>query len=303
MKKYLFVILFLTFCYSGLALKPEKKYRVKPEYLSLIYKELKAKTDDGLYINIWFIPAQDSINRDMQLANYKNPIRREYSILDSIPRPTIIICDGDAGNMAYNIYAAEQYALNGYNVALFDWRGFGESDNFEINSDYLFYSEFLLDYNAVIDAVNELPETKQDHIGLFGFSTGAYFSFAAAFQNPKVKCFIGRALMTSFDDFLPLLYNLYPEKEGSIVVPTNYPRELCAMNIAHHFRKPTMLIVGAEDKRTPAEMSRRIIEKLQCDKELWVVEGAGHGGAAAPEVKQFSLFYKKTIAFFDSYLR
>jgi len=133
--------------------------------------------------------------------------------------------------MCYNIYAAEKYVLNGYNVALFDWRGFGESDYFEINPDYLFYCEFLFDYEAVINTINKLPETKQDHIGLFDFSTGAYFSFAAAYQNPKVKCFIGRALMTNFDDFLHLLYSIYPEKEG-IIVPNNYPEKLCPINIA-----------------------------------------------------------------------
>ncbi|MDA3907445.1 MAG: alpha/beta fold hydrolase, partial [Bacteroidales bacterium] len=184
MKKYLVAVLILVFSFSSLALKPEKKYVVKPENISLIYKELNAKTSDGINIKIWFIPAQDSVTKEVQRANYKNPIKREYCVLDSIPRPTIIICDGDAGSMAYNIYAARKYAINGYNVALFDWRGFGESDDFEMNQDYLFYSEFLLDYEAVINTVNHLPETKKDQIGLFGFSTGAYFSFAAAYQNP-----------------------------------------------------------------------------------------------------------------------
>ncbi len=302
-KKNSIVTLFLLLTLSGLALKPQKEYIIRPEYLSLIYKELTTKTEDGLNIKIWFIPAQDSVSQDIQRANYLNPIKREYNILDSIPRPTIIICDGDAGNMCYNIYAAEKYALKGYNVALFDWRGFGESDDFEINTDYLFYSEFLLDYEAVINTINKLPETKQDHIGLFGFSTGAYFSFAAAYQNPKIKCFIGRALMTSFDEFLPLLYSLYPEKDGRLIVPNNYPRKLCPINIADNFKKPTMLIVGTEDKKTPIEMSKRILDQLQADKELWIVDGAGHGGAEAPEVKEFSLFYHKTLSFFDAYLK
>lgn len=70
--------------------------------------------------------------------------------MDNKKRPTLIICNGDAGNMSYmQIDLAAVYAANGYNVVTFDWRGFGDSTEFEMNKDYLCYTEMLLDYEAV----------------------------------------------------------------------------------------------------------------------------------------------------------
>lgn len=287
------------------ALKPHKKYYKIPENMGLVYKELNIPTPDGYNIKTWFFPAQETVSSELYMSYYRstNPKKKNYQLQDSVPKPTIIVCDGDSYNMSASLRYVFKYVSKGYNVVTFDWRGFGASSDFLINEDYLFYSEFLIDYKAVINYVNTLPEVKKDYLGLLGYSTGAYFSFAAAYKNPCIKCVIGRGTMTNFDDFLRTLYKNYPEKrKGNILVPNNYPLELCPTNIVEEQDKPTMLIVGGQDKRTPVRMSKKIYRKLKVEKELWIAKGAGHGGMKAPETIYYQEFFTKTINFYNQFL-
>ena len=297
------VLLTIIVSNTAFGLKPEKEYWRRPENYALIYKEILITTDDNYKIKTWFFPAQDSVPGDTIKSYYKNPRKREYSLIDTLPRPTIIICDGDAGNMIGSLRYVRGFATRGYNVVLFDWRGFGESSPFEINTDYLFYNEFLIDYEAVIDFVNNMTEVKKNSIGLFGYSTGAYFSFAVAFNNPLVKCVIGRGFMTNFDDFIKFRYKMNPTKKDTILLPESFPEKLCPINIAKKYDKPTMLIVGSEDERTPVHMSKAIFDDLKVEKELWIVDGAGHGGRKSPESIAYYEFYSKTVDFFAKYIQ
>jgi dipeptidyl aminopeptidase/acylaminoacyl peptidase len=186
-------------------------------------------------------------------------------------------------------------------VFAFDWRGFGESDSWPMEPNELSRSEFLRDYEAAIDFVKVQPEVNPEKIGLLGFSTGAYLSFAMAAHRSDVGAFVGRALMTRFDDLLEILDRLKPER--GFVAPANYPKDLQPIQAAQNVRTPVFLIVGENDERTPPWMSRQIMEKLKGPKELWVVPGAAHGGPAGPELTDYPRFFERTAAFFHKHLR
>ena len=301
--KILFFVFSIIFSIQVFALSPDSVYTLRPENWALMYRELDIKTKDSVNIKVWFVPAQEHQPVDTIRAYYKSPRKRVYILSDTIPKPTIVVCNGDAGNMVGLISFINGYVREGYNVVTFDWRGFGESGKFTIDKNYLCYTEFLIDYDAVVNAISSFAEVDNSKIGVFGFSTGAYLSFATAYKNPHVKCFVGRALMTSFDDFLPLLFEIYPNKKDVVKKPTNYPNDLHPINIAPNFNKPAMLIVGEKDKRTPIWMSKTIFGLLKGEKELWIVDNASHGGANGPEFIDFNLFIKKTVAFYDKYLK
>ena len=65
---------------------------------------------------------------------------------------------------------------HGYNVVTFDWRGFGGSDKWPINQDYLCYTEFFKDINAVVDTVKTLQAVDSKNIGIYGASMSAFVS-------------------------------------------------------------------------------------------------------------------------------
>lgn len=292
--------------YMGLqsfAIKPNRVYQIYPENLGLIYRDLNVTTSDGLKIKTWFYPAQPALSEKEINEAWNNPVKKPYVAPYSKNRPTIIIANGDAGNMSYQqVHFALNFTSKGYNVVTFDWRGFGESSEWEINNDYLVYSEFLLDYDAVIkEVLKQNEEVDTNRIAVFGWSTGAYLSMAAASKYENIKAFVGIGLITSFDDELPLLKQLQTHKDRNLIVPDDYPKELLPVNLAANYNKSTFLIVGEKDNRTPVWMSKKIYSLLPSKKELWIVEGAEHGGQNGP-IKDFDLFNKRFIEFLDKNL-
>ncbi len=277
-----------------------------PSDYSIIYRAVEIGTSDSITIRGWFFPAQDTIGIINALVgsmpippSYKGTVR-PYRTIDTNKRATIIICNGDSGNMAYQILYAYNLFTRGFNVLLFDWRGFGQSDEWPMNPDQLCLTEFLIDYRAALDYVREQPEVDSTRIGVFGFSTGAYLSFAIAVESDDIAAYAGRALMTSFDEVAPILRALAPDRP--LLLPQNYPEELQPIIAAARMTKPVFLVVGENDDRTPPAMSRLVFSKLQAPKELWVVENAGHGGSKAPEFVDYPLFFQRLAEFFSEHL-
>jgi alpha-beta hydrolase superfamily lysophospholipase len=295
----IYTILILSFWLNPtFAINPDKEYRLKPEWYNIVYDEISFNTIDGYKLKGWFYPAQDSSEilstADTSLSKI------DYKIIYDANKPTIIICDGDAQNMFALIWYAKQLIVKGFNVFTFDWRGFGQSDNWHTERDYLSYSEFLLDYDAAVEYVKSRKEVDNSKIGVFGFSTGAYFSFAISVKRNDISALAGRALITSFNDVLPILKKLAPHR--NFVPPPNYPLELEPINAAEKINIPVFLIVGEKDNRTPVWMSEKIksIIKNHCD--LWIVPNAEHSGVNSPEWIASEEFFKRLTIFFKKYL-
>ncbi|HEX2936156.1 MAG TPA: alpha/beta fold hydrolase [Bacteroidales bacterium] len=290
----LFILLSHTF--NSLALKPIKFYEARPCDYNLIYKEVVFPTSDSVLLKGWFLPAQNRIDASSQEKEaIQNKGTREYKLKDEVKRPTLIICDGDAGNMLYNIWLANAFIFNDFNVFLFDWRGFGESGDWPINEKNLVYTEFISDYHAAIDFVIRQPEVDRNNISLFGYSTGAYLSWIVALQRSDVRKVIGRGLMTDFADFFKELSKI--KDTSDIIIPQDFPVHLLPKYSATSFNTPCFLIVGANDDRTPVWMSKEIYANLKTEKKLWIVNKALHGGSKAPEVLAEKQFFRRVRRF------
>jgi len=247
-------------------------------------------------------PAQTALSETELNSAWDNPIKKSYKIIDEEKRPTIIICNGDAGNMSYQqLVYAQYFTSNGYNVATFDWRGFGESDEYQLETDHIVYTEFLSDYDAVIKEVLKQKEVDVSRIALFGWSTGAYLSMAASIKHEDIKCFIAIGLITSFDEAITVLKQVPKKKDRNLIVPNNYPKELQPINLASQYDKSTFLIVGEKDDRSPVWMSEKIFNNLLNKKELWIVEGAGH--TIIDSQKHWKLLNERVKTFLDKNLK
>lgn len=307
MKFISFLLLTFALIAFSFALRPEREYKAIPSDYGIIYREVEFLTTDSLKLKGWFIPAQDTvgilnsvIGRLVPVPDELKPDVREYKT-DTTRKPTIIICDGDAGNMTQFIFYAYHFFTKGYNVFLFDWRGFGKSSDWQTEQDRLCYTEYIDDYDATIDFVKKQPEVDTTRIGVMGFSTGAYLSFAIIAKRNDISAYVGRALMSSFDELLPVLKQSLPGR--NFMAPENYPEELLPINAAEKIKIPVFLIVGEKDNRTPVWMSEKIMVKLNGPKELWIVPKAEHGGINGPEFINYPEFFDRVLAFFDKYLK
>ena len=263
----------------------------------MIYKELDVTTKDGYKIETWFYPAQD-----VPAENAGQNEMLPYKTMDDSRRSTLIICNGDAGNMSYQqISLACLYAANGINVVTFDWRGFGESSEFEMNPDYLCYTEMLTDFDAVIKAVSKEKVVDRKKIYLMGWSTGAYLAMIAAHNNRLVKGCLLSGTPSSFEDAIPHLVKVHPKgkTEKNLLVPDDFPRGQMPALVAPKFSKDILLVVGSEDNRTPQWMSEKIYNALPAgiNKKLSVYDGAGHGGTEFPFFVDWGRWAEETVGF------
>ena len=213
----------LLFLPEADAIIPDRNYIRLPQDAGLIYKKLDVTTEDGLRIETWFYPAQD-----FPEENSGQQDMLPYRTIDEEKRPALVICNGDAGNMSYQqIYLAMIYAACGFNVVTFDWRGFGASSEFEMDNDYLCYTEMLEDYRAVLAAVKEQKEVDGDRIFLMGWSTGAYLSMITAYNDENAAGCILCGVPSTFEEIIPVLVRNHPagKTEAELIVPEDFPKE------------------------------------------------------------------------------
>lgn len=300
-KRVLSYFIILLFPILAFGINPDTTYLFTPKNYGLMYKELKVKTSDNILLNAWFYPAQELISIDSMKYYQEGNLIRNYVVDESIKKPTIIICDGDANNMMYLISFACFLCSNGYNVITFDWRGFGESQKWTFD-DNIVCKEFITDYNAVLDTLVNLPGVDNNRIGAYGFSTGAYVSFIQFSGRKEIKALIVRGMFTSYPEAVKNLDLIQPERKHpypSIFDNDDYK----AIEIAKNITKPILFIVGENDDRTPKEMSIKLISQINSlVKDLWIVKGAGHGGNIAPEIIEWDNFKRKMIDFFSQNL-
>ena len=298
-KKYILpaILGMLLFPPETSAIIPDRNYIRLPQDAGLIYRKLDVTTSDGLRIETWFYPAQDFPGE-----NSGRQDMLPYRTIDEEKRPTLVICNGDAGNMSYQqIDLAMIYAACGFNVVTFDWRGFGASSEFEMNRDYLCYTEMLEDYRAVLDTVRGQKEVDGDCIFLMGWSTGAYLSMITAYNDENAAGCILSGVPSTFEEIIPILVRNHPagRTEAELIVPEDFPKEQMPALIAPEFGKAIMIIVGSKDDRTPQWMAEKIYEALPegTFKKLSIFENAGHGGTDAPYFVDTSRYVEETVTF------
>lgn len=141
------IIFFIFFTMSMWALDPVKEYVDHPMNSNMIVESVEIKTTDDYTLKSWicFPKKEDDKKRVLVLAY------------------------GDNGNMSYWIRQVLEVVKHGYTVVLFDYRGFGESQDFDIDNKMLYYDEFTTDLKAVVDYTRD--RFKQP-VGVWALSMG-----------------------------------------------------------------------------------------------------------------------------------
>src|SRR3954469_4822202 len=161
MKKF-FLLSLLTYSIAASALKPSREYAFYPEDLGLSSKEWHVKTEDNFDIYAWRI----------------TPAKGATSL-------TVVIADDGEGNMADNFDIAGLFLGAGYNVVMFDYRGYGKSQDARVNEKMYLMPTMAKDLDAVITEVKK-QDAKQI-ITAFGIGIGGGLAIGVGSNNVKVK--------------------------------------------------------------------------------------------------------------------
>jgi fermentation-respiration switch protein FrsA (DUF1100 family) len=133
---------------------------VSPADLDLNYEEVTLRTQDGVTLSGWYIPAKN--------------------------KAAVIVVHAYNGNRTGGIHHAGMLARHGYGVLLFDLRAHGESGG----NSFAFGWDADQDVFAALAYLQNRPEVNPDQIGALGISIGGEVVLQAAAKTSQLKAVV-----------------------------------------------------------------------------------------------------------------
>jgi alpha-beta hydrolase superfamily lysophospholipase len=220
---------------NAYAIKPERQYAAKPDAFGLTYKTFKIKVNESVTLSSW------------------------ACLQKNLDRPFIIISGGDAGNMGNYLSQAKVLYDEGYNVILYDYRGFGESSDFQIDQNRMYYDEFAEDLKKTIEFVN--AKYKPTSIVLYGFSMGTAISRMNLDDTKTIK---GLILDSFVIDPQLVVDRIAVLKKKKILVPDTASAYAQSNRIV--LNKPVLIYSGLKDMVTKTEDYKAFLLKNPTSK-------------------------------------
>lgn len=232
------------------ALNPSRTYKQRPEKYNMEYKEVKVKTNDGkAELNVWDFPCKSKKTTAL-----------------------VLIAHSGEGNMADYLRRVDQFRSD-YNVVIFDWRGYGESSEFEIDNNMYIYPHFQDDFVTMIDYC------RKQHVqtfNLYGWGDlGAGMSLGIGWNRAEIKRIIADTPFLSMED----LESRFEGWDNPMEVPfAGYekryePAYATSETAPGKFLQTVQIIVGSNDilfKPSDYEGWSKTHKKLI--NKVWVVE-------------------------------
>jgi pimeloyl-ACP methyl ester carboxylesterase len=198
-------------------------------------EELRFETDDGERLHGWWAPT---------------PARR---------RGHVLLCHGNGGDIGDRILHARLLTRAGYDVLLFDYRGFGHSSGKPSEAGT------YRDARAAHDVL--LGRVEDDRVFYLGESLGGAVALALALERPPAGLILQSAF-TSVRDMARLHYPYVPRA----VVPDAYP----SIALVHDLRAPLMILHGERDAIVPVWHGEALHDAARSPKRMHVFPQAGH---------------------------
>ncbi|HLM25703.1 MAG TPA: alpha/beta hydrolase [Thermoleophilaceae bacterium] len=213
---------------------PERELLESPSARGLSFEELAIATDDGERLHGWWVPATS---------------KRLSSIL---------LCHGNGGNVGDRVRHAELLCGAGFDVLLFDYRGYGRSTG-RPDEDGTYR-----DARAAREAL--LAEAGEEPV-VMGESLGGGVALDLALEHPPR----GLVLQSAFSSVRDMARHHYPYLPGPLV-PDVYP----SLGRIAGLRAPLLVLHGERDEIVPSSHGRALHAAAPEPKRLRLFPDVGH---------------------------
>ena len=249
--------------------------------------------------------ARSAVEKAEVISDDGLTLRGEAVITDAASHKWVIAVHGYRGTHTYMTVPASRFGEKGYNALLPDLRGCGESEGAYIGMGWPDRKDML----HWIDWIIRRDSGAQ--IVLYGISMGgATVMMTAGEELPEqVKAVVEDCGYTSvwdiFADEMDVLFHLpdFPLLNIADLISSGRAGYTFsgASSLAQvaKARVPILFIHGSEDNFVHTGMVYRVYDACASEKQLLVVEGAGHGNsfAHAPE-----LYFDTVFGFLEKYV-
>lgn len=196
------------------------------------------------------------------------------------PRASIFILHGNAGNLTGWQSVAEMLWEDGYQVFIFDYPEFGNSDGKARHNQVIEASQKAFEY------FNTLPEVEGTKKMVMGFSLGGNLALKIGHDNQEsLDAMVVEGAFTNYRDVgiatVPKILRFAPW----LVLGSKFRGE----ELIKDWKKPLLVVHSTEDDVCPYEMGKLIYENAgSTKKELWSIKGAHLQGFGLDSEMYFS---------------
>ncbi len=237
---------------NNMLYRPYRALDYFPSAVGLAYEDVQLKTADGVRLNAWFIPTQDT--------SAERSLRGEKGLHGL----TLLYCHGNGGNISHRVDRAEIYHRLGLQTMLFDYRGYGRSEGTPNEKGTYEDAEAAWQYLTVEKKIP--PST----IVLYGESLGCAVALEIALRHRP------RALVmeSGFTSTVAMAKRFFPQLPVDSIVKNRYD------NLAKITRLqcPLLIMHSPSDQTIPFEMSEQLYAAAPGPKVLFKLRGSHYLG-------------------------
>jgi fermentation-respiration switch protein FrsA (DUF1100 family) len=223
---------------------PDNRAYTNPAKDGYTYEDVQFPSADGTRLSGWFIPATGKAIG------------------------TVIHFHGNAQNMSAHYSFISWLPANGFNLFVFDYRGYGKSEGTPSRKGV--YEDSV----AAVEYVKSRTNIDQRKIIVFGQSIGGANALVVMGRN-HVDGIVGVATDSAFSSYKsvatehagllkPLAYCLI----GNTLSPKKY--------VGNISPTPLLIIHGTADRVASYQHAQKLFEHANEPKQLWTLEGAQH---------------------------
>ncbi len=262
-------------CVGQMFYQPDQTVYDTPDRHGLKYEEVIFQSKDGTRLSGWFIPAVGKANG------------------------TVIHFHGNAQNMTAHFGFVSWLPAQGFNLFVFDYRGYGKSTGNPNRQGV--YEDAL----AALDYITARPDIDRNRLLVLGQSLGGANAIAAVASRPPgtVRAVASDSAFASYRGIvrdkiaaIPLL-SFFRTPLSHILIGDRLSPENIVANIAP---TPLVIIHGTDDPVVPYSHGQRLFALAREPKQLWTITEGGHTAAFADPG---SAYCRRLVAFFNEALK
>lgn len=266
--------LFCQGCVGQMFYYPDNKVYGTPAKQGLKYDEVTFKSKDGTQLSGWFVHAK------------------------GVAKGTVIHFHGNAQNMTAHFGFVSWLPAEGFNLFVFDYRGYGKSAGKPIRNGV------FEDSRAAIDYVRSRNDIQKDKLLIFGQSLGGTQAIAAVGDGNRqgVRAVVVESTFLSYRSIVKDKIGAMPFL-SLLKTPLSYlliGDELSSIEYVENIAPiPLLLVHGTADDVIPYHHGASLLEQAGQPKAFWSIEGGGHIAAFADAA---SPYRRKLVDFFEQAL-
>jgi pimeloyl-ACP methyl ester carboxylesterase len=222
---------------NALLYLPARALSETPKRARLDHRELALQCDDGERLHGWWIAART------ELLGH------------------LLLCHGNAGNIGDRVPHAALLTAAGFDVLLFDYRGYGHSSGKPSEEGT------YRDARAALTALLAQPGVDPARVFYLGESLGGAVALELALERPPA----GLVLLSAFTAVRELGRLHYPFIPTALI-PDAYPN----LRRIHELHAPLLVLHGERDAIAPLSHGRALFESAPQPKRMHVFPGLGH---------------------------